>query len=68
MSTTTNSRSRNAANESNLCQFPFADGRRCRMLRHPSHPCLCFFHARTESQLKPRASAPSLPKPSLATS
>jgi hypothetical protein len=28
------SRSRVATNESSLCQFPFADGRTCRMLRH----------------------------------
>ena len=49
--TTTTSRTRNAANESDLCQFPFQDGRRCRMLRHPNHSCLCIFHARTEGQL-----------------
>jgi hypothetical protein len=47
----TSSRSRAAVNESELCQFPFNDGRRCRMLRHPEHPCLCVFHARAESQL-----------------
>lgn len=45
------SRSRVASNESSLCQFPFADGRTCRMLRHPEHPSLCIFHARTERQL-----------------
>jgi hypothetical protein len=50
MSTTT-SRSRAAVKESDLCQFPFNDGRRCRMLRHTGHPCLCVFHARAESQL-----------------
>jgi hypothetical protein len=50
MSTTT-SRTRAAINESELCQFPFNDGRRCRMLRHPGHSCLCIFHARAESQL-----------------
>ena len=33
------------------CQFPFADGRRCRMLRHKDHPSLCAFHARDEQQL-----------------
>ena len=49
--TSTISRTRNAVNESDLCQFPFQDGRRCRMLRHPEHPCLCIFHARAESQL-----------------
>jgi hypothetical protein len=36
--------------ESSLCQFPFADGRRCRMLRR-DHPELCPFHARAEQQL-----------------
>ena len=45
------SRNRNATKESALCQFSFADGRRCRMLRHPSHPALCLFHARAELQL-----------------
>jgi hypothetical protein len=35
----------------NLCQFPFADGRRCRMLRLDNHPSLCLFHARDERQL-----------------
>jgi hypothetical protein len=48
---TKSSRSRAAIKESKLCQFPFADGRRCRMLRHPGHPCLCLFHARAEPQL-----------------
>lgn len=51
MSTTITSRTRNAGNDSDLCQFPFRDGRRCRMLRHPDHSCLCIFHARAESQL-----------------
>jgi hypothetical protein len=45
------SRSRVASNESSLCQFPFADGRTCRMMRHHEHPSLCIFHARTERQL-----------------
>jgi hypothetical protein len=49
--TSTTSRTRNAVNESELCQFPFQDGRRCRMLRHPEHSCLCIFHARAEAQL-----------------
>jgi hypothetical protein len=49
--TSTTSRTRNAVNESDLCQFPFQDDRRCHMLRHPEHPCLCIFHARAESQL-----------------
>ncbi len=35
-----------------LCQFPFSDGRRCRMLRHPRHPQLCPFHAHAELQLQ----------------
>ena len=47
---TTASRTRNAVNEADLCQFPFQDGRRCRMLRHPNHSCLCIFHARAEGQ------------------
>ncbi|MGH9744206.1 MAG: hypothetical protein ACRD51_17835, partial [Candidatus Acidiferrum sp.] len=37
--------------DSPLCQFPFADGRRCRMLRALGHPSLCLFHARDEQQL-----------------
>ena len=49
--TTTASRTRNAVSESDLCQFPFQDGRHCRMLRHPNHSCLCIFHARAESQI-----------------
>jgi hypothetical protein len=36
--------------ESSLCQFSFADGRRCRMLRR-DNPELCPFHARVEQQL-----------------
>jgi hypothetical protein len=51
MIATKSSRTRAAQAESALCQFPFADGRRCRMLRHSGHPCLCLFHARAESQL-----------------
>jgi hypothetical protein len=51
MKTTKASRSRAASDESSLCQFPFADGRQCRMLRHASHPTLCLFHAREEQQL-----------------
>jgi hypothetical protein len=34
-----------------LCQFFFADGRLCRMLRAKDHPTLCLFHAREEDQL-----------------
>ncbi|HEV1993213.1 MAG TPA: hypothetical protein VGR03_02675 [Candidatus Acidoferrum sp.] len=44
------SRSRVAPAESSICQFPFADGRQCRILRHKSHPTLCLFHAREEQQ------------------
>ena len=51
MKTTKVSRSRAASDESSLCQFPFADGRQCRMLRHASHPSLCLFHAHEEQQL-----------------
>ena len=51
MITKKTSRTRAALDESSLCQFPFADGRTCRMLRHRNHPCLCVFHAHAESQL-----------------
>jgi hypothetical protein len=44
------SRSRVAQTESSLCQFPYADGRQCRMLRQKSHPSLCPFHAREDRQ------------------
>src|SRR5215475_7695205 len=43
-------RTRFAAKTSSLCKFPFADGRRCRMLRYSGHPHLCVFHARAELQ------------------
>lgn len=42
---------RSAPSDSHLCQFPFADGRKCRMLRQQDHPTLCLFHARQEEQL-----------------
>jgi len=45
------SRSRVSTDESSLCQFSFADGRTCRMLRMSSHPSLCIFHARAERQV-----------------
>jgi len=45
------SRFRVSIDESRLCQFPFADGRQCRMPRHVSHDSLCVFHARQEQQL-----------------
>src|SRR4029077_7652085 len=34
-----------------LCQFPFSDGRLCRMLRHPDYRNLCPFHAQAERQI-----------------
>jgi len=34
-----------------LCQFPFSDGRTCRMPRWTKHRTLCVFHARSEQQL-----------------
>ena len=34
-----------------LCQFQFADGRLCRMLRSSGHPHYCLTHARHEQQL-----------------
>ena len=45
------SRSRNAVDPTQLCQFSFADGRQCRMFRHQSHAFLCLVHAREEQQL-----------------
>jgi hypothetical protein len=41
---------RSDSSNPDFCQFPFADGRRCRMLRHKDHPSLCLFHARDEQQ------------------
>jgi hypothetical protein len=41
---------RPSKDRTSLCSFSFADGRRCRMLRNPSYPHLCTFHARKESQ------------------
>lgn len=35
----------------NLCQFPFADGRSCRMPRSRNHEYLCVFHADRERRL-----------------
>jgi len=40
-----------SAGVSKRCQFPFSDGRRCRMLRSPAHPIFCAFHARQDLQL-----------------
>ena|SRR5579859_5077130 len=34
-----------------LCQFPFADGRSCRMPKSPGHEYLCLFHADRERRL-----------------
>jgi hypothetical protein len=48
------SRSRNAIDESLLCQFPFSDGRACRMLRDAAHPTLCSDHARREPRQQQR--------------
>jgi len=36
---------------SNLCQFPFADGRSCRLPKSPTHEYLCVFHADRERRL-----------------
>ena len=51
MNNSKRSRSRLATDESSLCQFSFADGRICRMLRQPGHPSLCVFHAHAERQV-----------------
>ncbi|HKV26143.1 MAG TPA: hypothetical protein VJN93_16225 [Candidatus Acidoferrum sp.] len=48
--TSSNPNSHALQTESTLCQFAFADGRRCRMLRR-GHPSLCPVHARAEQQL-----------------
>ena len=42
---------RSASDDSHFCQFHFADGRKCRMLRHDRHSTFCLFHARAERQL-----------------
>lgn len=42
---------RSKLHNSDLCQFPYADGRQCRMLRREDHPTLCVYHAREENQL-----------------
>jgi hypothetical protein len=42
---------RSDSSNPDFCQFPFADGRRCRMLRHKDHPSLCLFHARDEQPI-----------------
>ena len=46
-----NARKKIVTDESSLCQYPFADGRTCRMLRYRAHPTLCIFHAQQEQQL-----------------
>ncbi len=43
---------RTGSSSSKFCEFPFSDGRRCRMLRAPDHPTLCLFHARDEQELR----------------
>ena len=35
-----------------LCSFTFANGHRCRSPRSASHPHLCYYHARKESQAR----------------
>ncbi|SRR6266851_3078797 len=35
-----------------LCSFTFANGHRCRSLLSASHPHLCYYHARKESQAR----------------
>ena len=42
--------SNRSKDRTNLCAFPFADGRHCRMPRCEAHPFLCAFHARKEAQ------------------
>jgi hypothetical protein len=44
------SRSRVSPDPETLCNYPYSDGRQCRMLRDPGHPSLCFFHSREERQ------------------
>jgi hypothetical protein len=39
------------------CQFPFADGRCCRLPRARDHKSLCIFHARAERELLSSAEA-----------
>jgi hypothetical protein len=51
MNSTKQSRSRNAVDPTQLCNFSFADGRQCRMFRHQSHASFCLVHAREEQQL-----------------
>ena len=51
MNSTKQSRSRNAVDPTQLCQFSFSDGRQCRMFRHPSHASFCLVHSREEQQL-----------------
>ena len=51
MNSTKQSRSRNAVDPTQLCQFSFSDGRQCRMFRHQSHASFCLVHAREEQQL-----------------
>src|SRR5882762_530304 len=51
MDSTKQSRTRNAVDPTQLCQFSFSDGRQCRMFRHQSHASFCLVHAREEQQL-----------------
>lgn len=43
------------------CQFPFADGRHCRMPVASSHPYLCLFHADRERRLSEQHRLDSAP-------
>src|SRR6266850_2086915 len=52
-----------------LCSFTFANGHRCRSLRSTSHPHLCYYHARKESQARAAEQIgrdSRLPRPDLA--
>ena len=51
MNSTKQSRTRNAVDPTQLCQFFFSDGRQCRMFRHQSHASFCLVHTREEQQL-----------------
>jgi hypothetical protein len=51
-SRTTRCRARTIPLSANRCNFQFADGRRCRMLRHQTTGELCIFHHRALIQLE----------------
>lgn len=52
MSTKKSRTTRSIPRFTNRCNFRFADGRRCRMLRHGRRDELCLFHTRELLQLK----------------